>query len=330
MSTFKAIARQGRRQAKPSTRAYCQVCARQFRDKRALHSHRQTAAHEARERALGPTPQDVAAVFSERFVGQFVGELARQAAMSRMPHRAVMAKRVYDALVADPEHVRLAATQWPSLQAFLQWLPVHRADQVAWLWVIEPEVAVAASEHWLVWLGSGDRDVPAAAWSACERNRRRLAAEEAEEVVITTTTTTTTVAPSTASAVPSGGLDEHRVEQVIDSLREARRQQRLGRLTGASPDSRTETAPDAERSPASPPLLQRGDRVRLARVHIDCGRFHDRIGQVLGACSDVSPYVFDVEVCMLPEERKAYVLRVDQDDLERSREPPSRTDDATR
>eukprot|EP00166_Cyanidium_caldarium_P005164 ctg_602.g246 len=327
MSTFKAVARQLKRQAKPSTRAYCQVCARQFRDKRALRSHQQTVAHEARERALGPTPQDVVVLFSERFVGQFMGELARQAAMSRMPHRAVMAKRVYDALVADPEHVRLAATQWPSLQAFLQWLTVHRADQVALLSVIEPEEAVAASERWLVWLGSGDRDVPAAAWTARERNRRRLAAEEADEAF---TTTTTIVAPSTASAVASGGLDERRVEQVIDSLREARRQQRLGRLTGASPDSRTGAAPGAERSLASPPLLQHGDRVQLARVHIDRGRFRDRIGQVLGACSDISPYVFDVEVCMLPEERKAYVLRVDQDDLERLREAPSRTDDATR
>jgi hypothetical protein len=323
MSTPRAIAKRLRRQAKPALRLYCQVCERQFRDKRALDAHNHSAEHSERLVALAGSEAACQTLFSERFLNQFLLALAQLSQQSHFADHRVQALQVYAYMTRDPKHVRLHATCWRSLRHFLRWLLVKRASQVILVSSAcaekdtDDDGSLQPERVWLA-LPSNDTEV-----SSPNRNLRLVSntsilAVQERKLELDGRCSLPENAPSAgntaqASSIPAVARNVEEVERLVHELTPWNpcllRGKRFAEECVSTP------AP----SPGHPswiPRFQAGDLVRIRNETLFQGQLQGRQGVVLRQAPLMDGCVLDVQVSMQPDRNVMYVLRLDQNELE--------------
>ena len=99
---------------------YCQICKQQFQARHAYASHLRSPAHLAQTLQVAGSGLDTyVARHSAQFERQFLTAFRDQGGTAA---GGVQANRVYQAIIREPDHVRMTATRWATLAEFLQHL----------------------------------------------------------------------------------------------------------------------------------------------------------------------------------------------------------------
>ncbi|KAK4533630.1 hypothetical protein CCYA_CCYA18G4512 [Cyanidiococcus yangmingshanensis] len=323
-STPRAIARRLRSQAKPALGLYCQVCERQFRDKRAFDAHHAGQEHRKRRFALGGSEAACRAIFSERFISQFLLGLAQLSRSSPFADQRVQALQVYSHVIQDPKHVRLHATRWHSLRHFLKWLLVQQADRVVLVsnGSAESDAGTATfmqpERVWLALVPTTAKAENSRSNLAVGSNASILDTQERRLDVSTNWRLANHSMPDEAVAsqapITSTGKNIQEIERLVHSLTpwnpHALRRK-------ASIETNTPAADELQQlHPSWIPRFQPGDLVRIRNETLIQGQLQGRLGVVLSRAPIMRGCVLDVQVSLQPEEHTVYVLRIDQNDLE--------------
>ncbi|TMW64808.1 hypothetical protein Poli38472_008975 [Pythium oligandrum] len=115
--TAKAIGNRMKAKGLQKLRWYCQVCQKQCRDENGFKCHTTSESHQRQMLVVASNPDKFLSGYSEMFEKDFLENLRRRHGTKRMH-----ANIVYNEYIADKEHIHMNATQWTTLNGFVQYL----------------------------------------------------------------------------------------------------------------------------------------------------------------------------------------------------------------
>ena len=95
-------------------RWYCQMCEKQCRDENGFKCHISSESHQRQLLLFADNPHKFLNNYSQEFERDFMNLLKRCHGTKR-----VKAHKVYNAYIADKEHIHMNATKWESLTGFI-------------------------------------------------------------------------------------------------------------------------------------------------------------------------------------------------------------------
>ncbi|DAZ94846.1 TPA: hypothetical protein N0F65_012535 [Lagenidium giganteum] len=115
--TPKAIANRIKAKGLQKLRWFCQVCQKQCRDENGFKCHTSSESHQRQMLIVANNPDKFMSEYSEQFETAFLENLRRRHSTTR-----VRANVVYNEYIQDKLHVHMNATQWTTLNSFVQYL----------------------------------------------------------------------------------------------------------------------------------------------------------------------------------------------------------------
>lgn len=98
-------------------RWYCQMCEKQCRDENGFKCHTNSESHQRNMMLFAENSEKFLKDHSDRFHREFISLLS-----TRFGTKRVFANQVYQQYISDKEHVRMNATKWMSLSAYIKYV----------------------------------------------------------------------------------------------------------------------------------------------------------------------------------------------------------------
>ncbi|KAJ7593894.1 domain of Kin17 curved DNA-binding protein-domain-containing protein [Mycena floridula] len=195
VGTPKFIANKMKSKGLQRLRWYCQVCEKQCRDENGYKCHAASESHLRQMLVVGENAGRHITNYSMEFQSSFVALLSRTYGTNR-----VRANQVYQAYIADKDHIHMNSTRWVTLTEFIKTLGragIARVDETEKGWFI-------------AWIDNSPKAL-AKAEASQKRERATVSDEQRERLLIAEQ-----IERASAEAGPSTSSDPVAVEKGLN------------------------------------------------------------------------------------------------------------------